>query len=142
MSFQACIAVLYITITYILYYDSVLPLLIAAGLDTALLVALTVVAVVVGKPLSYLSCPSLPDGSSSTSDFISSVGANASKAAAMLSVDYFSWVGASRTTCYEMKAVWGLSVALCVLFAFSAVVAACLWRRLKTVGAPVKDIEG
>jgi hypothetical protein len=132
----ASIATLYIVITYILYYDNMLPLLIATGCDSALLVAVIVVACTIGKPLSYLSCPAL-DSVGSTASFLGSVGANMG----IKGADYFIWVGANQRTCYAIKAVWGLSIALCVLFSFSAITCVCLWRRLK-MSPPPKDIEG
>ncbi|KAF8865334.1 hypothetical protein BDZ45DRAFT_443029 [Acephala macrosclerotiorum] len=128
-----CIAVLYCSISYILYFDSLLPFLISSGLDSLLLIAVIVVAVTVGKPLSYLDCSALPS-SGTTSSFLESVGENMSK------VNYWVWAGASKTTCYEMKSIWGLSIALCVLFSVSAVVGACLWRRIQVFAAP-KDVE-
>jgi hypothetical protein len=128
-----CIAVLYCSISYILYFDSLLPFLISSGLDSILLIAVIVVAVTIGKPLSYLDCSSLPS-SGATSSFLDSVGKNMSK------VNYWVWAGASKTTCYEMKSIWGLSIALCVLFAVSAVVGACLWKRIQVFSAP-KDVE-
>ncbi|KAE9574867.1 hypothetical protein CGCF415_v004974 [Colletotrichum fructicola] len=132
----SCIATLYIVISYILYYDSLLPLLLATALDSTLLVAVIVVACTLGKPLSYLNCAALPS-SGSTATFMTSVIANSG---ASSTLNYFIWVGADQRTCYAVKAVWGLSIALCVLFAFSAITAVCLWRRLKVVSAP-KDIE-
>ncbi|KAK1570121.1 uncharacterized protein LY79DRAFT_594492 [Colletotrichum navitas] len=135
----SCIATLYISITYILYYDNMLPLLLAAAADSALLIAVIVVACLLGKPLSYLNCAALPPKSGSTASFMASVTANI-KAGSVL--NYFVWVGADQPTCYAIKAVWGLSIALCVLFAFSAVTAVCLWRRLKLAPAAPKDIEG
>lgn len=134
---QTCIAVIYITISYILYFDSLLPFLVSTGLDSAILIAVIVVAVTVGKPLSYLDCAALPS-SGATSSFIDSVGLNMSK------VNYFAWTGASKTTCYEMKAIWGLSIALCILFAFSGIVSVCLWnsqRQKQQQPAPAKDLE-
>lgn len=117
-----------------------LPLLLATGADSALLIAVIVVACTLGKPLSYLNCAALPK-SGSTASFMASVVANSSSGSAL---NYFIWVGAHQRTCYAVKAVWGLSIALCVLFAFSAITAACLWRRIKVVSsAPApKDIEG
>ncbi|KAL0765308.1 hypothetical protein CaCOL14_012057 [Colletotrichum acutatum] len=135
----SCIATLYISITYILYYDNMLPLLLAAGADTFLLIAVIVVACLLGKPLSYLDCAALPKSSGSTANFMASVTANINTGSAL---NYFIWVGADQGTCYAIKAVWGLSIALCVLFAFSAVTAVCLWRRVKLAPAGVKDIEG
>merc|ERR1711939_677350 len=112
------ITVLYVLISYVLYWDSMLPFLISTALDSTILIAVIVVAVTVGKPLSYLA----------------SVGENMSK------VNCWVWAGASKTTCFELKSIWGLSIALCILFTFSSVVSICLWRKLKVVG-PAKDIE-
>lgn len=84
MRSQVCIAVLYILISTILYLDAYLPFLVSTAADSALLIALIVVAVTVGKPLSYLNCTALPD-TGSTSSFIDSVGSNFGK------VDYFVW---------------------------------------------------
>ncbi|KAL8924183.1 MAG: hypothetical protein Q9172_002805 [Xanthocarpia lactea] len=134
-----CIAVLYCAITYILYIDNTLPFLITTGLDGMLLIALIVVAVVVGKPLSYLNCNVI--GSSSVSQSTYQLGLELKKSFSKegSKVQYSNWIGASKITCYEMKAIWGLSIALCVLFAFSAICSVCLWRRSKTV-AP-KSVE-
>ncbi|RDW73220.1 hypothetical protein BP6252_07127 [Coleophoma cylindrospora] len=128
-----CISVLYCAITYILYYDSLLPFLISSIADSLLLIAVIVVAVTVGKPLSYLECASLPS-TGTTSSFLASVGANITK------INYWVWAGASKTTCFEMKAIWGLSIALCILFAFSAVTSICLWRRQRLFVA--QKLEG
>jgi hypothetical protein len=133
--YQTCIAVLYVAITYILYYDSLLPFLVSTGLDGALLIAVIVVAVTVGKPLSYLDCAALPS-TGATSSFLDSVGAN------MYKVNYWVWAGASKTTCFEMKSIWGLSIALCILFAFSSICSVCMWRKQQTDKAaapPPKD---
>ncbi|KAL2063533.1 hypothetical protein VTL71DRAFT_5338 [Oculimacula yallundae] len=129
------ITALYIIISYVLYWDYMLPFLISTGLDTAILIALIVVAVTVGKPLSYLDCLVLPSSGGSTSSFLNSVGQNMSK------VNYWVWAGASRTTCFELKAIWGMSIALCILFAFSSVVGACLWKKVKGGAEKGKDIE-
>src|SRR4051812_38405806 len=102
-------------------------------MDSAVLIAVIVVAVTIGKPLSYLDCAALPS-TGTTFSFLDSVGANMSK------VNYWVWAGASKTTCYEMKAIWGLSIALCILFTFSATCTICMWRRQKMELAP-KVIE-
>lgn len=121
-----CVSALYVIISYILYFDSMLPFLISCAIDSSLLIAVMVVAITVGKPLSYLDCSVLPSLSSSdTGSFLDSVGSN------MYKVNYWVWAGASRTTCYEMKSIWGLSIALCNLFAFSSVVSVCMWKSVK-----------
>ncbi|PSS08755.1 hypothetical protein M430DRAFT_128998 [Amorphotheca resinae ATCC 22711] len=132
-----CIAVLYVAVTYILYFDALLPFLISSGLDGLFLIAVIVVAVTVGKPLSYLDCTALPS-TGVTSSFLDSVGANMSK------VNYWVWAGASKTTCFEMKAIWGFSIALCILFALSSVCSICMWKKQRmsaAAAAPHKDVE-
>lgn len=132
-------AIVYIVITYILYWDSMLPLLVATGADAALLIAVIVVACVVGKPVNYLDCNELPSNGN-TATFINSLFHNVYKSRG----DLIVWVDADKASCFEVKAVWGLSIALCVLFAFSAVATACLWKRQRTVAAAEqapKDFE-
>ncbi|KAL2419895.1 hypothetical protein ABEF95_007967 [Exophiala dermatitidis] len=131
-----CIAVLYCAITLILYFDSILPFLISTGIDCLFLIALVVVSVVVGKPLSYLNCKVLDEISKATSsayDFTSALGNSLNKGGA---VKYSMWIGTSKATCLEMKSIWGLSIALCILFTFSAVSTVCLWKRTEQ---PVPD---
>ncbi|KAL8637069.1 MAG: hypothetical protein Q9228_005619 [Teloschistes exilis] len=134
-----CVAVLYCAITYILYIDDILPFLINTGMDGMLLIALVVVAVVVGKPLSYLDCQVI--GSSSVSESTYQLGLELKKSFSKegAKVQYGNWIGASKVTCYETKAIWGLSIALCILFAFSAICSICLWRRSKAV--PRKSVD-
>ena len=110
---QVCIAVLYCAITFILYLDNLLPHLISTAIDAAFLIALIVVSVVVGKPVSYLNCTVLDDISNATSsayDFTSALGNSLSKNSGM--IDYAKWIGTSKATCLEIKSVWGLCMAL------------------------------
>ncbi|KZF22457.1 hypothetical protein L228DRAFT_239419 [Xylona heveae TC161] len=135
-----CIAVLYCAITYILYFDIILPFLLNAIMDSSLLIAVIVVAVTVGKPLSYLNCQAITktsnDGSSAYA-FTESLGSSLDKDGGK--VNYSQWAGATKVNCYEMKSIWGMSIALCILFAFSAICSLCLWRRTKN-SAP-KSVE-
>ena len=134
----ACTSVLYCAITVILFLDDLLPFLINAILDTLFLVAAVVVAVVVGKPLAYADCKAIGQVSGSaasafdlTNALSGSLNENGGK------IDYSSWIGINKSTCLEMKSIWGLSIALCILFAFSAISSICLWRRNNTA-TPVK----
>lgn len=54
-----CLAVVYCILSIILYFDSLLPYLAIAGLDGLFFIMLLVVSIVIGKPLSYLSCKAL-----------------------------------------------------------------------------------
>lgn len=145
---QASTASLYIAISYILYYDGLLPLLVAGVCDFLLLIATIVVATTVGKPLSKLTCETLPLAGTSTiasgsQVFVASSSGVTYRSVLKKVVDYYTYVAVDQPHCYEIKAVWGLSISLCVLFAFSAVVLIGLWRRTKsTAAAAPKDIEG
>jgi len=126
-----CVAVLYCAITVILYLDNILPFLVNTMIDSLFLIALIVVSVIVGKPLSYLNCKVLGEISSATSsayDFTSALASSLNKDG---KIDYSKWIGTSKATCLEMKSIWGLSIALCILFTFSAVSTICLWKRSK-----------
>lgn len=131
---QACLAILYCAITFVLYVDNILPTLINLAIDLALLIALAGITVSVGKPLSHLDCSKITtdEGSDSISAFVSSTGINAlNQITSGGKINYFIWAGASKTTCYEMKAIWAICIALCTLFAFSAICSIALWRRNK-----------
>lgn len=113
VTFQTCIAVLYCVVTIILFIDNILPFLINTGLDGLHLIAVIVVAVTVGKPLSYVNCNVLGKVSSAPSSayaFTAALGNNLAKNGDKIS--YTHWVGTSKTSCLEMKAIWGFSIAL------------------------------
>ncbi|KAI9796189.1 MAG: hypothetical protein M1833_006440 [Piccolia ochrophora] len=126
-----CIGVLYCVITWILYFDGILPFLINTGTDGLLLIAVIVVAVTVGKPLSYLDCQALGSTGGNSYAFTASMGDNLKMPGTK--VNYYLWVGATKSACLEMKSIWGLSIALCILFSFSAICSVCLWRRSKAI---------
>lgn len=140
-------AVIYVVITYILYYDNMLPLLFTGILDGALLIATIVVAALIGKPLSKLNCAALPaQANASLSTYAAPLPFTARATAITKTLNYFTFVAVDKTTCLEIKAVWGLAISLCVLFSFSALVCIGLWQRIRreNTGAAtnVKDMEG
>ncbi|KAL2134943.1 hypothetical protein VTI74DRAFT_10350 [Chaetomium olivicolor] len=137
----AVIAVIYVVITYILYYDQMLPILLTGALDALLLIASIVVASLVGKPLSMLDCAALP---ASAVTFFTSTSSPIRTKVITKTLPYFTLVTLDQPTCYEIKAVWGLSIALCVLFAFSSLICIGLWHRIRrdATAANPKDIEG
>jgi hypothetical protein len=104
---------LYCAITFVLFLDNLLPHLISTGVDCAFLIALVVVAVVVGKPVSYLNCNILDDMSNTSSsayDFTSALGSSLTNNGGR--IDYSKWIGTSKATCLEIKSIWGLTMAL------------------------------
>ncbi|KAI1347531.1 hypothetical protein F5Y01DRAFT_243735 [Xylaria sp. FL0043] len=139
------ISTLYVAISYILYYDGMLPLLIATGLDFSLLIALIVVAVTIGKPLSMLQCQLLPESTSTSETFVTYITGRSYESAAAKYNSYLALITTDQPHCYEIKAVWGLGIALTVLFAFSALVCVGLWHRIRRANGPApaaqKDVE-
>lgn len=130
---------------YILYYDGLLPLLISGIMDASLMIAVVVVAALLGKPLSMLECPSLSASSTlttTTSTYVVTSRGVEYRDVLTKDLSFYTFATIDQPHCYETKAVWGLSIALCVLFAFSAVVSICLWRRVKSSAASFKDVEG
>ncbi|PGH11188.1 hypothetical protein AJ79_05030 [Helicocarpus griseus UAMH5409] len=123
-----CIATLYCAITFILYLDGILPFLVCAGMDGLHLIAVIVVAIVVGKPLSYLNCNTVgkiaeKSGNRFTTALVEGLNKNG------VNLGYAHWIGTSKAYCLEMKSIWGLSIALCILFALSASCTIFLWRQ-------------
>ncbi|KAI3324626.1 hypothetical protein HD806DRAFT_534092 [Xylariaceae sp. AK1471] len=136
------ISTLYVAISYILYYDGMLPLLVAGGIDLSLLVGMIVVAVTIGKPLSMLQCELLPQPASPTATFVTSITTRSYASAAAKYNSYLALITTDQPHCYEIKAVWGLGIALSVLFSFSALVCGCAGVRGGFGAAPVEQISG
>jgi hypothetical protein len=95
-----------------LFFDNILPFLINTILDFLVLIAIIVVAVTVGKPLSYLNCQDVGsvDGPSSAYNFTNSLEEDSLNQNG--TVNFNLWVSATEPICLETKAVWGLSIAL------------------------------
>jgi len=192
-----CFAVLYCATTLLLYWDRQLPLLATAAIDGLFFLATMISAIVIGKPLSYLSCAAV--GAAATSP-LESLGDNLGPATATAALTpaavtpyfapatatvytttttlanaaatvvatlapggtakvlgsdgntytvskrqyalpqqqaqqepaYESWLRTgSEGDCVMMKAVWGFGIALTILFIFSAVMVAFIWKAEK-----------
>jgi hypothetical protein len=90
--------VLYCAITVILFLDNILPFLINAILDGLFLIAVVVVAVVAGKPLSYLDCKVIGEisgASSSAYAFTAALGSSLDKNG---KINYNDWIGTEHCT--------------------------------------------
>jgi hypothetical protein len=81
-------------------------------LDSLFLIAVIVVAVVVGKPLSYLDCKVIGEMSGTSSSAYAFTAALGSSLDKIGKINYNDWIGTSKSTCLEMKSIWGLSIAL------------------------------
>ena len=121
-------AALYLLISWVFYREKLQGVIFFSAItDIFLEIACIIVASLLGKPLASLDCSSLSavSSDSATSSWISSVGKNMGK------LSYTYWLGASQTVCYETKAIWGLSIALCLLFFLSSVFGFAMWYRAK-----------
>jgi hypothetical protein len=110
-----------------------------AGLDGLLCLAFVVVSVVLGKPLSFLNCAIIADATAaanaqSASAFTQSLASNLGKSGSTLGLG--NWAGSTKLNCYETKAIWGLSIALCILFTCSSLILPTLWLKAKRAGVP------
>ena len=162
---QTSIAVIYAFITTILFVDNILPFLATAILDTLILVAVIVVSVIIGKPLSYLQCNKIEDYATGDGSSAYTFATHLSSYLDDLSgtVDYTSWIGGTKAVCLEAKSIWGLCIAMwCVyisgplecetnklmtwfcsiMFFFSGLCGLVLWRQKKAASAGVEKLEG
>ncbi|KAK4504495.1 hypothetical protein PRZ48_005411 [Zasmidium cellare] len=111
-----CLATLYTLLTIPFFYASArLSLLLMAATDVVLLLSFLTISIILGKPLSYLNCPSIASASAtanaqSAAAFTQSLASNLNESGARLGLG--RWAGSTRTNCYEMKAVWGLGISL------------------------------
>ncbi|KAL9052286.1 MAG: hypothetical protein Q9162_005488 [Coniocarpon cinnabarinum] len=127
-----CLTAFYVLISIAFFYANAnLGLLIMTVFDFLWLIAFIVIAVVLGKPLSYLQCKLIDSADKATNAanafaFTESVSNNIGKQG-----NYVSWVGATKANCYESKAIWGISIGLCILFACSVMMLPVLWMKSK-----------
>lgn len=103
-----------------------------AGLDASLCLAFVVVAVVLGRPLSFLNCMVVADADAaanaqSASAFTQSLASNIGKSGSTLALA--NWAGSTRVNCFETKAIWGLCITLCILFTCSMLILPTLWMK-------------
>lgn len=94
------------------FADASVGLFVMCAIDFLMLIAFIVIAVVLGRPLSYLNCFIVDDASSavdaaSAFAFTQSIAANVNK-----NGNFVDWSGSTRANCFEAKGVWGISIAL------------------------------
>ncbi|RMZ73025.1 membrane-associating domain-containing [Pyrenophora seminiperda CCB06] len=136
------IAALYIIVSIGYFWSQAnLGLLIMAGVDSLLLIAFIVCAVTLGKPVSFLNCYVIGKSSADidaqyASAFVASTVENLNKSVSSLG----HWAGVTRGNCFQAKAVWGMAIALCILFTVSCALLPTLWYK-NNMKKPAKTVE-
>lgn len=141
-----CIAALYVAVSIGFYWSQAnLGLLVMAGVDSLLLIAWIVVAVTVGKPLSFFNCYMIGKAASKSTEvqsvyaFTVSVTQNLNTMGSNLPMN--SWAGATKANCFQSKTIWGLAIALCILTTTSCVLLPTLWYKNKKATPAPKTVE-
>ncbi|KAH8692365.1 hypothetical protein BGW36DRAFT_400387 [Talaromyces proteolyticus] len=126
-----CLAALYLIILAILFWDQKVTYTWALAFDSVILAGLLIIAVIAGKPLSYVKCNDI-GGSGDASAFASTLASFLNTVSGK--VIYTDFIAASKQICNEMKAIWGLVIASCIFFAFTVLTGVILFffsRRAK-----------
>ena len=141
---QTCIAAFYCFISIPLFYARAnLGLLIMTAIDSGLLLAFIIIAVCVGKPLSFLNCSVIASASDAAdaqtaSAFAQSLHGNINLSGARLGLE--KWAASTKMNCYETKSIWGMSIGLCILFSCSVMILPTLWFKARKSGAGGKSV--
>jgi len=134
---QTSLAALYNLLSLPIFYSHAnLGLLLMTTIDTLSLLAFTIISVLLGRPLSFLNCALISNASASANAasayaFTTALASSLGKSGA---AGLGNLAGSTKVNCYESKAVWGLCVALCVLYACSAMILPTLWWKARRAG--------
>lgn len=157
---KTSIAALYCLLSIPFYWGPAnVGLFVMTAIDSLLLLAFVVVAVTVGKPLSFLNCYMVKN-TSATTDAVSAynlVTSLSSRIEAGGKLNLSDWADATRANCFETKTIWGLSIALwyvrsvvaagvspwltehSILFTASMVLLPTLFYKQRKAGGPPKS---
>ncbi|KAF1990213.1 hypothetical protein K402DRAFT_417678 [Aulographum hederae CBS 113979] len=142
-----CLATLYTLVSIAFFWaEAKLGLLIMTGIDGLILIAFIVIATTFGKPVSYFPCQNIANRAASAA----TSSANAAGKGMSLALDtrdmnqakwiFFDWAHTSKANCFETKAVWGLCIALCLLFTTSMFLLPTLFMKNKKANTAPKDL--
>lgn len=111
------------------------------AIDSLLLLAFIIVSVLLGRPLSFMNCAVINNANSAASatdaySFSESLATSFGTSGSQINFD--NWAGNTQANCYEAKTVWGLCIALCVLFACSTLLLPSIWHKARKVRS--KDV--
>jgi hypothetical protein len=92
----------------ILFWDQKVTYVWPLAIASVVLAGLLIIAVIAGKPLSYLNCNDI-GGSKSASAFASTLASVLNSVTKTLGFSEF--IATTKEICNEMKAIWGLVIA-------------------------------
>ncbi|KAF2859009.1 hypothetical protein K470DRAFT_259289 [Piedraia hortae CBS 480.64] len=139
-----CMAGLYCFISVPYFYSNAnVGLLVMTGLDLCLWLSFVVISLVLGKPISFLQCQTLPNISAAanaqlSSAYTLSLASNLGKSGSTLGLQ--NWAGSTRVNCYETKALWGLCIALAILYTCSSIILPTLWYKARRAAGGPKSV--
>ncbi|KNG44055.1 hypothetical protein TW65_09136 [Stemphylium lycopersici] len=126
----ACIATLYIMVSVGYYWSEAnLGLLVMAGVDSLLLIAFIVCAVTLGKPMSFLNCYVIGKSTAEVDAQYANAFVTATVESIKNATSLGHWAGVTRSNCFQAKTVWGMTIALCILFTVSCALLPTLWYK-------------
>lgn len=106
------------------------------AIDLLSLLAFIIISVLLGRPLSFLNCMLVDNASgaanaASAYAFTTALASNLGKSGA---AGFANLAGSTRVNCFESKAIWGMCIALCILYACSSMILPTLWWKAKRAG--------
>jgi hypothetical protein len=122
-------ALLWVLLSFTAYDDTHIPYMATAIVDTVFLIPFVVVVIVLGGQLSKTECSTLPEAGNGTTLQLGPAGGDGNG-----TLSYVAFISSDRMTCYKLQGTWGLSIALCILFLFSALAAAFLFMGKRKNG--------
>jgi hypothetical protein len=105
----ASMATLYTLVSISFFWAQAnIGLYVMAGIDGMLTLAWVIIAVVVGKPVSYLNC--YKSGSGGNGEILVDLLNSLNKDGSGLTL--VDWSGLDKANCFETKAIWGFGIIL------------------------------
>lgn len=123
-------ALLWVLLSFTAYDDTHIPYLATAIVDTVFLIPYVVVVIILGGQLSKTECSTLPTDSGNGTTLQLNPADNAGNG----TLSYITFVASDQMTCYKLQGTWGLTIALCILFTFSALAATFMFMGKRKNG--------
>ena len=132
----ACISLFYTIVSVVMFYGHMEKSLTRFGVgDFFALVAFVVVAVELGQPVSIIDCMEYGNASQAITAYNATNLTTALDKAFVRYGRFSGWTTLTQANCFEVKGVWGLSIAMCILFSCTAFTLPTLRHKQKRAAA-------